>query len=500
MEDRQNDDQDDTGQSQQSDGGRDNAGSPASHSNSVSSRLDRIVELIQEIDGNVDQLAEWVIRPEFYDEDVAQNPDNMSADETDYDEQSANGWGEDSEDDPDGGVMLDYGFVIAPNDDDLSSYDSDDDADRDQVSNYDTTLPVSHRYLGDDLEESRGRRVLAECSVVTIPLFNLKDIVLLPGQVLPFTTSTLHLRMHMYLLSCIARGSTTIGIMWKPQNNPIGTTAEIRNFSAQDNDVRLIMEGRQRFRLLSTPFENTSEGEIEILPEVSLGQPYPRIPSLLKFKTNSVMPSKFIISNHPHWIYRRCNARYAMSEILDQIKDWCNSDLTKDPNDFSYWLAANLPINNTERMNALSLSCTELRLIWLLEKLEKSEFFGCSNCENVICYKKDVFPMSRSGPQCSFVNPGGFIHDTLTVRSADGLIHDYGWCEEYSWFPGYAWRTAKCASCGQHIGWCYKRMDSVTIPKRFFGLSRTSVRLQSSKSDAPPDVSEAEQSTPGDPN
>ena len=36
--------------------------------------------------------------------------------------------------------------------------------------------------------------------------------------------------------------------------------------------------------------------------------------------------------------------------------------------------------------------------------------------------------------------------------------------EEYSWFPGYKWRYALCASCGEHLGWEFLGLGN------FFGL------------------------------
>lgn len=472
------------------------AGSPGSHSNSTSSeRRQRIVVLLQ--DNNESsaghQPADWTIRREFYDMDLAENTDDDDLstegddeitdyeprhdsddiiDEVDGEFHESDGEYRESEDDELNG------YVIEPDDnDDRSTTESGDDSD--DAANYDTTLPASHQYLGDNLEESRGRQVLIEDSTISLPLINLSHVVLFPGQVLPVTTSNLSPRINNYLKDCIKRSSLTVGIISDPHSNQIGTTAEIRNHSMHGESLKVIMEGRQRFKLLSPPFDTAIEGDIRILPEVTLGNPYPCTSSLLKFLTSTNTPRRFIISKHPYWVLKHYEARNVMLKIMEQIKSWCSPDSTKDPNNFSYWVASNLPISNGERMKALSFSCTEARLMWLLAMLQSSEVFGCSGCKNVICYKKDVFLMSQSGPQCSYVNLGGYIHDTLTVRQAKGLIQEYGWSKEYSWFPGYAWRMAHCDNCNRHIGWCYKHIEADTKPKRFFGLSRANVRLQS---------------------
>lgn len=461
---------------------RDIAGSPESHSNSSSSRQHRVVELLQENENN-DRPHEWVIRAEFYDEDVAQNSGNVSDDDTDNDPMNFMVDASIHGDSDSGGEVDDFandivdGFVIAPDSDDQSSTNGDSSSDSESTANYDTNLPINHQYLGDNLEESRGRQVLVEGSVITMPVINLMNVIVFPGHVLPITTSNLSYRIRSVLRRCIESDRTTIGIISEPQRNTIGTTAEIRNYMIQDHELRIIMEGRQRFALISPPFEAAIDGEIRILPEISLGHPYPRT-SLLRFSTNADIPNRFIISKHPPWLLKRYDARHIMTRILEQTKAWCTSDFTLSPNDFSYWVATNIPISNRERIKALSFGCAEARLLWLLEILEKSECFGCAHCNNVICRKSDVFPMSSSGPQQSFVNSGGHVHDTLTVRTAKGLTQEYGWSEEFSWFPGYAWRQANCTHCNRHIGWCYKHTEIDTKPRKFFGLSRANVMLQ----------------------
>lgn len=44
--------------------------------------------------------------------------------------------------------------------------------------------------------------------------------------------------------------------------------------------------------------------------------------------------------------------------------------------------------------------------------------------------------MSVDGPLASYVNPGGYVHDTLTVMKADHLKKQGFASTEHSWFPG----------------------------------------------------------------
>lgn len=468
-------------------------------SQSTSSRrgdLPRIVELLQNNDENSDNShreENWMIGEEFYHEDVAAEDNNIDiSDDSASDDSRISEVGdpestaeEDDQDEDDVGVLM--GFELAPNEfDRLSEQSSEEEDQRDEGENaiqYDISIPIEHRYLGQNLEESRGRRILVENSIVTLPLFNLKNIVLLPGQLLPITTGNLNPRIHAYLQSCISRGDCLIGLISGPRDNPLGTTAEIRNYTRSseegEEEMRIIMEGRQRFKLLSQPFDTAIEGLVTILPEVSLGHPYPELPSWKRLMTNKVTPAKYIVSKHPKWLLRSYEAHYIAKRIMNQIVEWCSKAPRRDPNDFSYWVASNLPISNAERIELLKFDCTEARLLWLLRLLEKNEYLGCSDCQNRICHRTDVFLMSCSGPQNSFVNPNGFVHDTLTVSKASNLVYQYSWTSEHTWFPGYEWRIVCCDVCNRHIGWCYRTTLPDTKPKRFWGLSRANVRLQS---------------------
>ena len=57
----------------------------------------------------------------------------------------------------------------------------------------------------------------------------------------------------------------------------------------------------------------------------------------------------------------------------------------------------------------------------------------CSGCGNLITKKEHIFSMSVDGPlAAAYVNPGGFVHDTLTVTEAVNLRRS---STENSWLP-----------------------------------------------------------------
>ena len=60
----------------------------------------------------------------------------------------------------------------------------------------------------------------------------------------------------------------------------------------------------------------------------------------------------------------------------------------------------------------------------------------CNTCQQQIARKEDVFSMATEGPLGAYVNPGGHVHETLTLYKANNLrLVGYA-STEHSWFPG----------------------------------------------------------------
>ena len=55
------------------------------------------------------------------------------------------------------------------------------------------------------------------------------------------------------------------------------------------------------------------------------------------------------------------------------------------------------------------------------------------------------------------MNPAGVTFHIGCFASAIGCTIVGPDSLEYPWFPGFAWRYAMCASCGQHLGWNFRR-------------------------------------------
>ncbi len=74
------------------------------------------------------------------------------------------------------------------------------------------------------------------------------------------------------------------------------------------------------------------------------------------------------------------------------------------------------------------------------------------------------------------MNPGGYVHETLTLYSARRLYLVGSPSTEFSWFPGYSWTIAQCRGCHSHMGWKFTACDKKLHPKKFWGISRQNIR------------------------
>lgn len=104
---------------------------------------------------------------------------------------------------------------------------------------------------------------------------------------------------------------------------------------------------------------------------------------------------------------------------------------------------------------------------------------GCCRCGEELADLADIFSMSSEGPQGAFVNPGGHLHETLTLYRARNLKLLGTPSTEYSWFPGYAWTILECGGCFNHIGWKFSATKRSLRPDKFYGFSRKSICAKS---------------------
>lgn len=311
-----------------------------------------------------------------------------------------------------------------------------------------------------------------------------------------------------------------------------GTTVRIEKFSVVDRCASMTGAAKQRFRLRDAQrYRRSSVAPVEILPHP---RP-PRVPfsvsrlqrrSLATDASESSLPSQssqqkrkcprrrqarlcdqqflgywgrhvyalydvhqlvtriqelFVSSTHWTWF------RKASSVQSDSSRDSNGSMLRylmqpseqqHDPSIFAYWVAGNLPLDRTQRLELLKIDCI-VRL--LREEIEILEKFGddifCSGCGAFLAHTRDIFSMTHHGAAGTFVNPGGNVFQIMTLRDIhlDHVLIDVVRSTQDSWFPGYSWSIAYCNSCYRHLGWQFDHVDSTLTPARFYGFRRAAL-------------------------
>ena len=95
--------------------------------------------------------------------------------------------------------------------------------------------------------------------------------------------------------------------------------------------------------------------------------------------------------------------------------------------------------------------------------LPKEGYVFCLACSHVLAHPQDRLKVAGSHEHI-FSNPHGFMHHFACYQEALGCAIEGPSVAADSWFPGYLWRLAMCAGCGQHIGWLFERND------HFYGI------------------------------
>ncbi|XP_070558131.1 protein cereblon-like isoform X2 [Ptychodera flava] len=391
-------------------------------------------------------------------------------------------------------------------------------ADKPSDTNYDPALPTAHSYLGTDLEEYSGRTVLDDDSYMNLPLLTLPNVVLIPGQTLP-----LHLFQPrlVAMMKHVLQSNRTFGLVtWSYDDlsgertmAKVGTTAEI--FSVKEESeagidtMRMKATGRQRFKLIETrrQADGVTMAKVKILSETELPECLEgaRLDSHNRFRLRSVKSSRRRREDQdqssqtdiawikrtrfspakltwwPPWVYEQYDCDLLMNRIRTELASWYEgtqtnlSSLPSNPTAFSFWVANNLPLNDRWRLHLLELNSAVQRLRCELSLLKKCTVLCCKECHQQIAKKSDVFSMSLDGPMAAYVNPGGYVHETLTCYRAQGLNLIGRPSTENSWFPGYAWTICQCRGCASHMGWKFTSHKKKLKPEKFWGICRSSL-------------------------
>ncbi|XP_028405727.1 protein cereblon-like [Dendronephthya gigantea] len=379
--------------------------------------------------------------------------------------------------------------------------------DKKETIKFDQSLPSSHTYLGEEMDEVTGRTVMEEDNVVSIPVISLPNLLLVPGQTLPMYIFNPQL---VAMMKNLLDKDNTFGVVTGNRgllvNSPedikriTGTTCEIYSMKEENeagiSTISIKAMARKRFQVLSlrTQLDGTRIGTVRILPDV-LMPAYPR-----NALAECVRPTRLVTSHlqatarlnqslsksvpscsaWSSWVYELYNPYLLVARIKQELKSWIENlkteTLPTEATEFSYWVTHNLPLDNNRRDALLKMDCPIQRLRKQLEIMQKYGIMICNDCRSIIADKKDLFSMSLTGLMGAYVNPGGHVFETVTFHKAKGLRLRGPSSTEHSWFPGYAWTIAECRHCGKHMGWKFTAVNKKLVPNKFWGLTRASLR------------------------
>lgn len=343
--------------------------------------------------------------------------------------------------------------------------------------------------------------------VSKLPVLSLSGVVLVPGQTLP-----LHLFQpnQVTLIQRLADNGEVFGIVTERfvsasdghVKSAIGTTVEITSVEEdrQASSLKVKGLGSRRFQVLRSDrqIDGTVVATVRYLADRELSPPLQNI--MLSCQKRSLLDSFSEHSNitnrvertrkvgrfsaadftpWPAWVYKQYDTRSVMTHIKKELAT-CNNTLndvsdSKQPLEYSFWLMANLPMDDQLKLSLLSIITTIQRLRCELAIVKSCSVLFCKDCGLFIADKKDVFSMAREGPLGMYVNPGGYIHEMITVYKADGLKTAGGPSTENTWFQGFAWTVVQCKYCTAHIGWKFTALSRGLVPQKFWGVCRSAI-------------------------
>ncbi|MCO5589420.1 hypothetical protein L7F22_043387 [Adiantum nelumboides] len=186
----------------------------------------------------------------------------------------------------------------------------------------------------------------------------------------------------------------------------------------------------------------------------------------------------------PHWVYRMFDAYSLARRAADMWRQMVElpslNDLVQKPELLSYYIASKIPVQDATRQELLEIDGVVSRLRREIQLLESMDRIRCKTCKNVVARRSDMLVMSSDGPLGVYVNNAGYVHETLTLAKARGLILQGQPETMHSWFPGYSWTVADCNLCESHMGWLFKSLKKDLRPRQFWGLRRSQLAEKAS--------------------
>ena len=343
----------------------------------------------------------------------------------------------------------------------------------------------SHSYLGDNLENVyvKMKNFSDDCgmdeTISSMLVVQLESTILFPGE-------SIALRLDKRFMSHIYQEGSynnSIGVMIQSDDNLHGTTCEIKSRSRQGDDGEILIKGIGGRRFIVNKYLTVSSfhynrvciASVTVLTE--------------NYKVNSIHSYINNINPWPQWLYGKVvdplNLSLRALELFQEI-----GNVTFDfnllerftPTEFSYFIAANLPLKNEERLSLLRADNVSLRLLRIIKLLKLSaKNLCCANCKLCIAKRDDIFTVDGDNTVGNYVNSHGIVHQTITLKKlVSNVLHTSRPSTADSWFPGTAWTIICCPRCFSHLGWYYNYVPQFTSLNRdpFFGLRRVAISLE----------------------
>lgn len=225
-------------------------------------------------------------------------------------------------------------------------------------------------------------------------------------------------------------------------------------------------------KIRSRKSSNVSESDSESSPDAS----YPGYPSQLASCQN------YALSVWPKWVHDMYDEQILVARLTNILRGPAFGNihavnLPLTATELSFWVATNLPFKEKDRITLLRINSASQRLRFEISLVQMIQSFCCKHCLQVIGSREDMISMNQEGLQGTYVNPGGAVHETLTLskvnRSAVKLEGNSS--IQFSWFPGYAWTIAQCARCYSHLGWKFTATHRKLSPRKFWGITKASI-------------------------
>jgi hypothetical protein len=87
------------------------------------------------------------------------------------------------------------------------------------------------------------------------------------------------------------------------------------------------------------------------------------------------------------------------------------------------------------------------------------DWVACAACRGFVADSRARFSVDGAHSH-SFINPAGLIFRVSCFAAAPGVVPVGEESDDFTWFAGFAWRVALCRTCGEHLGWSYRRLRS----------------------------------------